>query len=98
MTLLLEYECPQVAYPAFNAASKNNKAETVLQISRSKTDDTVSEVCAAMIRAAEFDPFAFRVIQALDLVVGIRVSTGGISGFQCRLEVAATFYRAVGEN
>ena len=39
----------------------NNKAETVLQISRSKTDDTVSEVCAAMIRAAEFDPFAFRV-------------------------------------
>lgn len=39
----------------------NNKAETVLQVSRSKTDDTVSEVCAAMIRAAEFDPFAFRV-------------------------------------
>lgn len=25
----------------------NNKAETVLKISRSKTDDTVSEVCAA---------------------------------------------------
>lgn len=39
----------------------NNKAETVLQISRSKTDGTVSEVSAAMIRAAEFDPFAFRI-------------------------------------
>ena len=39
----------------------NNKAETVLQISRSKTDDTVSEVSATMIRAAEFEPFAFRV-------------------------------------
>lgn len=39
----------------------NNKAETVLQVSRSKTDDSVSEVCAAMIRATEFEPFAFRV-------------------------------------
>ena len=39
----------------------NNKAETILQISRSKTDETVSEVSAAMIRAAEFDPFAFRI-------------------------------------
>ena len=39
----------------------NNKAETILQISRSKTDETVSEVSAAMIRTAEFDPFAFRI-------------------------------------
>ena len=39
----------------------NNKAETILQISRSKTDESVSEVSAAMIRAAEFDPFAFRI-------------------------------------
>lgn len=39
----------------------NNKAETVLQVSKSSTDDEVTEVSASCIRAMDFAPFAFRV-------------------------------------
>ena len=39
----------------------NNKAETVLQVSKSTTDDEVTEVSASCIRAMDFAPFAFRV-------------------------------------
>lgn len=39
----------------------NNKAETVLQVSKSATDDEVTEVSASCIRAMDFSPFAFRV-------------------------------------
>lgn len=39
----------------------NNKAETVLQVSKSTTDDEVTEVSASCIRAMDFSPFAFRV-------------------------------------
>ena len=64
-------------------------------------DYSIVEIRIVDILAVLIANHAFVVkkgLQALDLVVGIRVSTGGISGFQCRLEVAATFYRAVGEN
>ena len=36
-------------------------------------------------------------LQALYLVVGIRMSTGGISAFEGSLAVSASFYRAIGE-
>lgn len=39
----------------------NNKAETVLQVSKSATDDEVTEVSASCIRAMDFSPFAFRI-------------------------------------
>lgn len=39
----------------------NNKAETVLQVSKSTTDDEVTEVSASCIRSMDFAPFAFRV-------------------------------------
>jgi len=39
----------------------NNKAETVLQITKSQTDPNISEVKAMHIRDKEFDPFAFCV-------------------------------------
>lgn len=39
----------------------NNKAETVLQVSKSQTDDEVTEVSASCIRSMDFSPFAFRV-------------------------------------
>ena len=39
----------------------NNKAETVLQITKSLTDANISEVKAMHIRDKEFEPFAFRV-------------------------------------
>lgn len=39
----------------------NNKAETVLQVTKSSTDDEVSEVSASCIRAMDFAPFAFRI-------------------------------------
>ena len=39
----------------------NNKAETVLQITKSQTDANISEVKAMHIRDKEFEPFAFRI-------------------------------------
>ena len=39
----------------------NNKAEAVLQVSKSQTDDEVTEVSASCIRSMDFPPFAFRV-------------------------------------
>ncbi len=39
----------------------NNKAETVLQVSKSATDDEVTEVSASCIRAMDFSPIAFRI-------------------------------------
>ena len=39
----------------------NNKAETVLQVSKSTTDSEVSEVSASCIRSMDFPPFAFSV-------------------------------------
>ena len=39
----------------------NNKAETVLQVSKSQTDDEVTEVSASCIRSMDFSPFAFRI-------------------------------------
>lgn len=39
----------------------NNKAETVLVISKSTTDPNISEVATMHIREKEFKPFAFRV-------------------------------------
>lgn len=39
----------------------NNKAETVLQITKSRQDGNISEVKAMHIRDREFDPFAFRI-------------------------------------
>ena len=40
---------------------RNNKAETVLQITKSTQDGNISEVKAMHIRDREFDPFAFRI-------------------------------------
>lgn len=39
----------------------NHKAETILQVTRSEKDGTVSEVHASLIRDREFAPFAFRI-------------------------------------
>lgn len=39
----------------------NNKAETILQITRSSVDSNISEVKAMHIRDKEFAPFAFRI-------------------------------------
>ena len=39
----------------------NNKAETVLQITKSQQDGNISEVKAMHIRDREFNPFAFRI-------------------------------------
>ena len=39
----------------------NNKAETVLQITKSQTDPNISEVKAMHIRDKEFEPFAFHI-------------------------------------
>lgn len=39
----------------------NNKAETVLQITKSTVDSNISEVKAMHIRDKEFSPFAFRI-------------------------------------
>ena len=39
----------------------NNKAETVLQVTRSSSDDEVTEVSASCIRSMDFEPFAFRI-------------------------------------
>ena len=39
----------------------NNKAETVLQVSKSTTDSEVTEVSASCIRSMDFPPFAFSV-------------------------------------
>ena len=39
----------------------NNKAETVLQVTKSQTDPNISEVKAMHIRDKEFEPFAFRI-------------------------------------
>jgi len=39
----------------------NNKAETILQITRNESDPSVSEVRASLIRDREFLPFAFRI-------------------------------------
>ena len=39
----------------------NNKAETVLQITKSTQDGNISEVKAAHIRDRDFEPFAFRI-------------------------------------
>lgn len=39
----------------------NNKAETVLQVTKSQTDANISEVKAMHIRDKDFEPFAFRI-------------------------------------
>ena len=39
----------------------NNKAETVLQITKSTQDGNISEVKAMHIRDRDFEPFAFRI-------------------------------------
>ena len=50
----------------------NNKAETVLQITKSQLDANVSEVKAMHIRDKDFEPFAFRINEESmpELVVG----------------------------
>ena len=52
----------------------NNKAETVMQIEKDKTDGNISVVEAVHIRSMEFDPFAFRINdRALpELVIGYK--------------------------
>ena len=45
----------------FPLTELNNKAETVLQITKSQQDGNISEVKAMHIRDREFDPFAFRI-------------------------------------
>lgn len=39
----------------------NNKAETVLQVTKSQTDANISEVRAMHMRDKDFEPFAFRI-------------------------------------
>jgi hypothetical protein len=39
----------------------NNKAETILQITKDEFDKDVSSVCAMFIRDRDFEPFAFRI-------------------------------------
>ena len=39
----------------------NNKAETILQVTKSQFDGNISEVKAMHIREREFQPFAFRI-------------------------------------
>ena len=39
----------------------NNKAETILQVTKSQFDGNISEVKAMHIREKEFEPFAFRI-------------------------------------
>jgi hypothetical protein len=39
----------------------NNKAETILQITKNDTDKDISSVSAMCIREIEFEPFAFRI-------------------------------------
>ena len=50
----------------------NNKAETVLQVTKSQTDANISEVRAMHIRDKDFEPFAFRINEESlpELVVG----------------------------
>ena len=49
----------------------NNKAETVLQVTKSQTDSNISEVKAMHIRDKEFEPFAFRInAESLPELVG----------------------------
>lgn len=50
----------------------NNKAETVLQVTKSQTDADISEVKAMHIRDKDFEPFAFRINEDSlpELVVG----------------------------
>lgn len=50
----------------------NNKAETVLQVTKSQTDANISEVKAMHIRDKDFEPFAFRINEESlpELVVG----------------------------
>ena len=49
----------------------NNKAETVLQVTKSQTDPNISEVKAMHIRDKEFEPFAFRInAESLPELVG----------------------------
>jgi hypothetical protein len=39
----------------------NNKAETVLQITKDEFDNDISSVCSMFIRDRDFEPFAFRI-------------------------------------
>lgn len=50
----------------------NNKAETVLQVTKCQTDANISEVKAMHIRDKDFEPFAFRINEGSlpELVVG----------------------------
>ena len=50
----------------------NNKAETVLQVTKSQMDANISEVKAMHIRDKDFEPFAFRINEESlpELVVG----------------------------
>jgi bacterioferritin (cytochrome b1) len=55
----------------------NNKAETVLEVTKDKTDSSISTVQAIHIRAMDFEPFAFRINdQALpELVSGYQFNS-----------------------
>ncbi len=54
----------------------NNKAETVMQIEKDKTDGNISVVEAVHIRSMEFEPFAFRINDHIlpELVIGYQPS------------------------
>lgn len=60
----------------------NNKAETILQITKSQFDGNISEVKAMHIREKEFEPFAFRINNdALPELVGEYSFTQERKGF-----------------
>ena len=46
---------------AYSGPELNNKAETVLQVTKSTQDVNISEVKAMHIRDKDFEPFAFRI-------------------------------------
>ncbi len=45
----------------YTGTELSNKAETILQVEKDKTDSTISKVEAVHIRAMDFKPFAFRI-------------------------------------
>ena len=60
----------------------NNKAETILQVTKSQFDGNISEVKAMHIREKEFEPFAFRINNdALPELVGEYSFTQERKGF-----------------
>lgn len=78
----------------------NNKAETILQITKDESDKNISSVTAMCIRDIDFDPFAFRINDESlpELVEGYQPRQSSTSKSFDYLEVPEAKHREALEN